>query len=140
MTKSMEYFIEDNISTEEYKELIKLKRRRKTNLNPSLYKIIVTADRCDYDNLSELADHPEKGKRIGTFYFSNPNQLDLIVKAFEGLFYQLFLVDGIERVDGGVLEDSVFEYYWWDKECCGVCEQCFLRNKVVNGNWTCRKS
>lgn len=139
MKKNFADFICDNFTDEEYVTLRKLKRRKRTKSNPSLYKIVITADRWDYDDLSELADHPEKGFRVGTFYFYNPNQLDLIVKAFEGSFYQLFLVDETERVDGGVLEDSVFEYYWWDKECCGVCECCFLRKDAVDGKWACRK-
>lgn len=41
-----------NLSDENCKNLVKMRHRRKN----SKYKIIVTSDRCDYDNLSELAN------------------------------------------------------------------------------------
>ena len=128
----------DNLTDKEYEDLRKMKRRRKI----SQYKIIITSDRCDYDNLSELANDPSLGKRVGTFYFSNPNELELILKAFEGLFYQLFKINETKRMGSGVMDDLVFED-WWDEECCTVCECCFLRGstKEVDGKYyyTCKK-
>lgn len=128
----------DNLTDNEYEQLRKMKRKRKN----SQYKIIITSDRCDYDDLSELANYPELGKRIGTFYFNRPDELEMILKAFEGLFYQLFKIDESERMGGGVMDDLVFED-WWDKECCTVCECCFLRGstKEVDGKhyYTCKK-
>ena len=138
MEKKFSGILFDNLTDKEYEDLRKMKRRRKF----SQYKIIITSDRCDYDNLSELANDPSLGKRVGTFYFSNPNELELIVKAFEGLFYQLFKINETERMGSGVMDDLVFED-WWDEECCTVCECCFLRGstKEVDGKYyyTCKK-
>ena len=138
MEKKFSGLLFDNLTDKEYEDLRKMKRRRKF----SQYKIIITSDRCDYDNLSELADDPSLGKRVGTFYFSNPNELELILKAFEGLFYQLFKINETERMGSGVMDDLVFED-WWDEECCTVCECCFLRGstKEVDGKYyyTCKK-
>ena len=86
MEKKFAGLIFDNLTDNEYEQLRKMKRKKKN----SQYKIIITSDRCDYDDLSELANCPELGKRVGTFYFSYPEKLELILKAFEGLFYQLF--------------------------------------------------
>ena len=138
MEKKFSGLLFDNLTDKEYANLRKMKRRRKI----SQYKIIITSDRCDYDNLSELADDPSLGKRVGTFYFSNPNELELILKAFEGLFYQLFKINETERMGSGVMDDLVFED-WWDEECCTVCGCCFLRGstKEVDGKYyyTCKK-
>ena len=138
MEKKFSGILFDNLTDKEYEDLRKMKRRRKF----SQYKIIITSDRCDYDNLSELADNPELGKRVGTFYFSNPNELELILKAFEGLFYQLFKINETERMGSGVVDDLVYED-WWDEECGKVCEYCFLRGstKEVDGKhyYTCKK-
>lgn len=46
---------------------------------------------------------------IGIFYFAYPHELGVLVKAFEGLFYQLFAVDSDIRIGSGVLDDSVFD-------------------------------
>ena len=125
----------DNLSDEEYTCLKRMKKRRKRDK----YKIVITSDRCDYDDLSELANYQERGRKVGTFYFYNPNQLELLLKAFEGLFYQLFDMEyEYSRAGGGTMDDLVFED-WWDEECCGVCEYCFLRKKNGIGNYTCRK-
>ena len=89
-----------------------------------------------------MADNPALGKRVGTFYFSNPNELELILKAFEGLFYQLFKINETERMGSGVMDDLVFED-WWDEECCTVCECCFLRGSTyeIDGKsyYACKK-
>lgn len=142
MGKKFSTLLCDNLTDSEYVSLRKMKRQRKTRCNPSQYKIIITQDRCDYDNLSELADHPEKGCRVGTFYFSTPNQLDLILKAFEGLFYQMFQIAESNRFGGGIVDDSIYEE-WWDEECCCVCESCFLRGEMtqIDDKWhyKCRK-
>lgn len=122
----------DNITDAEYKILRKMKHRKIYGK----YKIVITSDRCDYDDIHELANYPERGKRVGTFYFSKPDELDLVVKAFEGLFYQLFKIGETERFDGGVLDSYVYEG-WLDIECPQVCEFCFLRNKLIDENWTC---
>ena len=128
----------DDLTDTEYTNLRKMKRKRKH----SKYKIVITSDRCDYDDLSELMNYPELGKRVGTFYFNYPEELELILKAFEGLFYQLFKINETERMGGGVMDDLVFED-WWDEECCEVCECCFLRDstKEVDGKfyYTCKK-
>ena len=73
------------------------------------HRIVITGDRCDYDDLSELANYPEHGKMIGIFYFAYPHELGVLVKAFEGLFYQLFAVDSDIRIGSGVLDDNVFD-------------------------------
>lgn len=142
MKKFFSNLICDNLSDTEYARLRELKRQQKTKTNPSKFKIIITQDRRDYDNLSELMNYPERGSRVGTFYFTNPDDLDLILKAFEGLFYQLFAVGETERFGGGVVDYSIYED-WWDTECIGVCENCFLRGYSVekNGAWyyTCKK-
>ena len=138
MEKKFSGILFDNLTDKEYEDLRKMKRRRKF----SQYKIIITSDRCDYDNLSELADNPELGKRVGTFYFSNPNELELILKAFEGLFYQLFKIGATDRMGGGVVDDLVYED-WWDEECGEVCECCFLRGSTYEENgeffYTCKR-
>ena len=138
MEKKFSGILFDNLTGKEYEDLRKMKRRRKF----SQYKIIITSDRCDYDNLSELADNPELGKRVGTFYFSNPNELELILKAFEGLFYQLFKIGATDRMGGGVVDDLVYED-WWDEECGEVCECCFLRGSTYEENgeffYTCKR-
>ncbi len=128
----------DNISDENFVKLRKMQRRRKTKQYPSIYKIIITCDRCDYDNLSELANNPEKGKRVGTFYFSNPDDLEMILAAFEGLFYQLFKIGEEKRMGSGVVDDLIWED-WWDIECPCVCEKCFLRNETVGNQYTCKR-
>lgn len=138
MEKKFSGLLFDDLTDTEYEDLRKMKRRRKI----SQYKIIITSDRCDYDNLSELADDPSLGKRVGTFYFSNPNELELILKAFEGLFYQLFKINETERMGSGVVDDLVFED-WWDEECCTVCGCCFLRGSTYEENgksfYTCKR-
>lgn len=138
MEKKFSGILFDNLTDKEYEDLRKMKRRKKI----SQYKIIITSDRCDYDDLSELMNYPELGKRVGTFYFSNPNELEVILKAFEGLFYQLFKINETECMGGGVVDDLVFEH-WWDEECCTVCECCFLRGSIkeVDGKYyyTCKK-
>ena len=138
MEKKFSGILFDNLTDKEYEDLRKMKRRRKFNQ----YKIIITSDRCDYDNLSELADNPALGTRVGTFYFSNPNEFELILKAFEGLFYQLFKIGITDRMGGGVVDDLVYED-WWDEECGKVCECCFLRGSTYEKDgksfYTCRK-
>ena len=138
MEKKFAGLIFDNLTDNEYEQLRKMKRKKKN----SQYKIIITSDRCDYDDLSELSNYPELGKRVGTFYFSYPGKLELILKAFEGLFYQLFKINETERMGGGVVDDLVFED-WWDEECCEVCECCFLRGETYEVDekfyYTCKK-
>ena len=68
----------DNLTNEEYIRLRKMKRRKELDN----YKIVITSDRRSYDDLTELANYPERWKRVGTFYFRNPDELNLIVKAF----------------------------------------------------------
>ena len=48
----------DDISDENFVKLRKMQRRRRTKQYPSMYKIIITCDRCDYYNMSELANNP----------------------------------------------------------------------------------
>ena len=138
MEKKFTDLIFDNLTDNEYEQLRKMKRKKKN----SQYKIIITSDRCDYDDLSELMNYPELGKRVGTFYFSYPDELELILKAFEGLFYQLFKINETERMGGGVMDYSVFDD-WWGEDCCEVCECCFLRGETYEADgkyyYTCRK-
>ena len=138
MEKKFSGLLFNNLTDTEYTKLRKMKRKRKY----SRYKIIITSDRCDYDDLSELMNYPELGKRVGTFYFNYPEELELILKAFEGLFYQLFKISETYCMGGGVVDDLVFEH-WWDEECCTVCACCFLRGSIkeVNGKYyyTCKK-
>ena len=139
MEKKFSGLLLDNLTDKEYEDLRKMKRRRKF----SQYKIIITSDRCDYDDLSELMNYPELGKRVGTFYFNYPEELELILKAFEGLFYQLFKINETERMGGGVMDDLVFED-WWDEECGKVCEYCFPRGTTYEENekffYTCKRN
>ena len=138
MEKKFSGLLFNNLTDTEYTNLRKMKRKRKH----SMYKIVITSDRRDYDDLSELMNYPELGKRVGTFYFNYPEELELILKAFEGLFYQLFKINETERMGSGVMDDLVFED-WWDEECCTVCGCCFLRGSIkeVNGKYyyTCKK-
>ena len=124
MEKKFSGLLFDDLTDTEYTNLRKMKRKRKH----SKYKIVITSDRCDYDDLSELMNYPE--------------ELELILKAFEGLFYQLFKINEMERMGGGVMDDLVFED-WWDEECCEVCECFFLRGstKELDGKsyYTCKK-
>ncbi len=128
----------NNLSNDELGKLWKMKRRT----IKSLYKIIITSDRCDYDNLTELSNFPEKGHKVGTFYYSYPYQLDLISKAFEGLFYQNIKLETEERIGAGILDCAIYDD-WLDEECCCVCDGCFLKNYpiVIHGEsfWTCKK-
>ena len=138
MEKKFSGLLFNNLTDTEYTNLRKMKRKRKY----SRYRIIITSDRRDYDDLSELMNYPELGKRVGIFYFNYPEELELILKAFEGLFYQLFKINETERMGGGAMDDLVFED-WWDEECCEVCECCFLRGltKELDGKsyYTCKK-
>lgn len=139
MEKKFSGLLFNNLTDKEYEDLRKMKRRRKF----SQYKIIITSDRCDYDDLSELMNYPELGKRVGTFYFNYPEELELILKAFEGLFYQLFKINETDRMGGGVVDDLVYED-WWDEECGKVCEYCFLRGTTYEENgksfYTCKRN
>ena len=138
MEKKFSGLLFDNLTDTEYANLRKMKRKRRH----SEYKIVITSDRCDYDDLSELMNHPELGKRVGTFYFNYPGELELILKAFEGLFYQLFKISETYCMGGGVVDDLVFEH-WWDEECCTVCGCCFLRGSTYEENgksfYTCKR-
>ena len=118
----------DELSDDQYIQLKKLKSRRNTKSNPSQYKIVITGDRCDYDNLSELMNHPERGGRVGTFYFRTPDQMEQILDAFEGLFFRLFRLPDMEYLDGGVLDELIYEN-WATNKCCHDCEFCFFKNK-----------
>lgn len=129
----------DNLTDEECKLLRKMKRKHVADK----YKIIITCERKDYDDLMHYGNYPEDGTPVGTFYFYNPDQLDLIVKAFEGLFYQVFTIGETERFGGGIVDDLIYED-WWNKECCQVCECCFLRGGTKIGEdgklyYICRK-
>ena len=138
MEKKFADLIFDNLTDNEYEKLRKMKRKKKN----SQHKIIITSDRCDYDDLSELMNYPELGKRVGTFYFSYPEELELILKAFEGLFYQLFKINETERMGGGIMDDLVFDD-WWNEKCCEVCECCFLRGTTYEKDgksfYTCKR-
>ena len=138
MEKKFAGLIFDNLTNDEYEKLRKMKHK-KVN---SQYRIIITGDRCDYDDLCELSNCPELGKRVGTFYFTYPKELELILKAFEGLFYQLFKIDKTERMGGGIVDNLIFED-WWNEECCLVCECCFLRGTSYEKDgkyyYTCKK-
>lgn len=108
MRKGNDYdkWLNDGLSESETTMLHRMEEK-KTSL-PS-YRIVITGDRCDYDDLSELANYPERGKMIGIFYFAYPHELGVLVKSFEGLFYQLFAVDSDIRIGSGVLDDNVFD-------------------------------
>ena len=122
MKKNFGIVVCDNLTDEEYELLRKMKRKHVADK----YKIIITCERKDYDDLMHYGNHPEEGTSVGTFYFHNPDQLDLIVKAFEGLFYQMFVIGETERFGGGIVDDLIYED-WWNEGCCQVCECCFLR-------------
>ena len=124
----------DNLTNEEYIKLRKMKRRKELDN----YKIVITSDRWSYDDLTELANYPERGKRVGTFYFRNPDELDLIVKAFEGLFYITFEADLQMRIGSGVVDSLIYEDL--NTGCCKICDLCFMRGESINGNWTCKRS
>ena len=46
-----------------------------------------------------------------------------------GRMKKKFEVGGTERIDGEIMDDSVFENRG-DEECCGVCQYCFLRGET----------
>lgn len=110
----------DYISDNDYISLNKLRRRNSSKSNHSKYKIIITSDRCDYDDLEELANHPEKGRRVCTLYFSKLSELKLIVNSFEGLFYRLFIFsnryNNPEKIGYGIvnsqIQEDLEEYLW----------------------------
>ena len=60
MEKKFTDLIFDNLTDNEYEQLRKMKRKKKN----SQYKIIITSDRCDYDDLSELMNYPESIDKI----------------------------------------------------------------------------
>ena len=131
-------FAYDKLTEDEYTILRNLRRRNKSISNPSKYKIIITSEKKDYDNLMEYAEHPEHGERIATFYFNNPDQLDLICKAYEGLFYQLFRLYETKRIGYGIIDGSIFEDLS-DEKCCRVCSSCFSRKDIGGDEWGCIK-
>lgn len=100
--------------------LIKLKKRNHSISNRSTFKITI------YDN-------SEKKKKIGFFYFFHPDQLDLILKGFEGFLYELYRIDERDYFDSGILNSSIFDN-WMSDECCCVCNNCFLRAGVTEFN------
>ena len=116
-------------------ECLELKNKRKGR-----YLIIITGDRCDNDDLSELMNYPERGEFLDKIAFNTPDELEPIVSVYEGMFYQLFDMEKstTERISGGVIDDSIWED-WWDEECPVVCEFCFLRIKNNTENFGCRK-
>ena len=79
-----------------------------------------------------------KKDAVGTFYFRNPDELDLIVKAFEGLFYITFEADLQMRIGSGVVDSLIYEDL--NTGCCKICDLCFMRGESINGNWTCKRS
>lgn len=59
--------------------------------------------------LHELAKSPQIGKKITALYFSSKEQLEMILKAYEGLYYQLFYVDSTDVRGFGVLSKQIFD-------------------------------
>ena len=53
MEKKFSGLLFDDLTDTEYTNLRKMKRKRKH----SMYKIVITSDRCDYDDLSELMNY-----------------------------------------------------------------------------------
>lgn len=71
------------------------------NCRKGRFKIIITGDREDYDDLSELAEHPERGVYLDTQYFDCPEQAEKICNTYEGYFYRLY--DNGDLIDSGVV-------------------------------------
>lgn len=121
----------------EYLQLKDMKHRRKQH---DRYKIIITT---------------EKGSRVGTFYFAYPNEFLTVVKAFKGLHYQLFAIERyiedykfvkykLYQFGNGVIGQSIYDN-WRKKDlpfkvCRVLCCECFRRDEVIDGSWTCQSS
>ena len=120
---------------EDLKKCLALKNKRNGR-----YLIIVTGDRCDNDDLSELMNYPERGEFLDRIAFDTPDELEPIVSVYEGMFYQLFDTEKstTERIGIGVIDDLIWED-WWNEECPVVCKFCFLRIKNNTANYGCRK-
>ena len=127
--------LKQGYSNEYLEKCLEIKNKRKGR-----YLIIVTGDRCDYDDLSELMNYPERGEFLDKIAFDTPDELEPIVSTYEGMFYQLFDREKsiTEKIGGGVVDDSIWED-WWNEECQIVCKFCFLRLKNDTENYGCRK-
>ena len=104
------------------------------------FKMVITGDRKDYDDLSELAEHPERGVYLDTQYFDYPDQAVRICDTYEGYFYRLY--SGDELIDSGTVDvdfvfDAVREATKHDS-CCKVCKFCFFRGYDCS-NFSCEK-
>ena len=92
------------------------------------FKIVITGDRKDFDDLSELANHPERGVYVDTQFFNYPDEAEAICDIYEGYFYLLYDKDTL--IDSGVVSvDFIYDAVQntANYECGGVCELFFFR-------------
>lgn len=139
--RERERFLRMNFTEDELDMRNKLYKER----NLASYKIVITQEHYDrkrkhadaappYDNyLAYFSDFPEDGDYVDTIYFYEPWQYNLIVKLYEGLFYQLFDLKTGKRIGYGSFDpDSPVEDIRGSGtgECCNVCELCFWRGML----------
>ncbi len=114
---------------------LKIKSRRKGQ-----YKIVITGDRSDDKySLYDLANDPSLGIYMDSIAFDTPDQLDVILDAYEGLFYRLFDKNG-EEMGSGMVESAVYNDWWDIIECRRECQMCFLHIKETGAMWGCMKA
>lgn len=70
------------------------------------FKIVITGDRKDYDDLSELMYNPELGVEIDEICFDTLSQLEEIIEVYEGLFYVLSDNESLEVIGKGILDPA----------------------------------
>ncbi|MCD8109358.1 MAG: hypothetical protein LUE14_04565 [Clostridiales bacterium] len=136
MTKeTADKLIKDGWNPDDVAKFMQIKSCRK-----KCYKIVLTGDKDGY-SISHLAEHPGDGEPLDTIYFCHPDQLDEIVAAYEGLFYQLFDIHFSYDlpVSAGTVDNLVWEM-WLDDACTGKCRDCFLRIAHGDGKYGCRKN
>jgi hypothetical protein len=60
---------------------------------PYKYRIVITSEREDYDDLSQYADNPESGFIEAIHWFDYLWQIEGLLCKYEGLFYILSVVE-----------------------------------------------
>ena len=116
----------NNLSDDEYNLL---QERTREMIDVDEYKIVITSGRSDCNNLSDST---------AIFYFYKPHVLDLILKAFEGRFYQLYRIGEKEPFGEGVVDNLIYNN-WSDLKCPSICQFCFLRKDILGDRWGCKK-
>ena len=100
------------------------------------YRLVITQEWEDYDDLSFYAENPEEGIVVADLIIKGVSDLEKANEEYEGLFYQIFKKGEDERFDSGVFawnpvcDGIVCEGI----ECNGNCNECFYYEELC---WPC---